>query len=79
MSEDILGELVDKVLNDKGFRESALKDLEGTLVKHHYLKRLTPQELSAIREFHAQNLGLSPDELNLRLMKNASAKKQGGA
>lgn len=79
MSEDILGELVNKTLNDKSFRESAFKDLEGTLAKHHYLERLTPEELSAVREFHAQSRGLNSDEINRRLMENASARKQGAA
>lgn len=79
MSEDILGELVYKTLHDKSFREGALKDLEGTLAEYHFLKRLTAEELSAVRAFHAQTQGLSPDEINHRLMENATARKQGAA
>lgn len=78
MSEDILGELVTKVLNDKSFRENAFKDLEGTLAKHHYLQRLTTEELAAVREFYIQSRGLSQDELNHRLMEGTRA-KQGAA
>lgn len=78
MSEDILGELVSRALNDKSFRESAFKDLEGTLKKHQYLQRLTAEELTAVREFYAQSQGLGPDELNRRLLEGART-KQGAA
>lgn len=59
MSEDMSGELVEKVLHDEAFKESALRDLDGTLAKYGYATRLTTEELSAIRAFHAQSSGLS--------------------
>lgn len=78
MSEDVLGELVQKTLHDKEFKESALRDLDGTLAKYGYTTKLTAEELSAIREFHAQNRGLSPEELHRRLTQGLASKKQYG-
>ena len=77
MSEDILMELVDKIVTDQGFRESALKDLNSALVKYGYSKRLTEEELSAIREFHAQCSGLSVVEVDQKLAGVIRNRKQG--
>lgn len=77
MAEEILAELANKVVNDKGFRERILNDLEGTLAKSGYLKKLTDEELSAIREFNIQSRGLNPEELNRRLADVTQSRIQG--
>ena len=77
MAEEILVELVNKVVNDKSFRESVLKDLDGTLAKNGYTKKLTDEELSAIREFNVQSRGLSREEMDRRLTDLAQGRMQG--
>lgn len=77
MSEEILTELVDKIVTDRGFRESALKDLDGALAKYGYSKRLTEEELAAVREFHAQCSGLSLVEVDQKLAGAVQRRKQG--
>lgn len=67
MPDDVLKQLVERVLNDKGFRDEALKDIESTLSKHGYAEKLTQEELAAVKEFHAKNNALDPEELNNRL------------
>lgn len=77
MSEEVLMELADKIVTDQGFRESALEDLNGALEKYGYSKRLTEEELSAIREFHGQCSGLSKVEVDQKLAGAIRSRKQG--
>jgi hypothetical protein len=65
MRDDVLMELVDKAINDPEFRAKAKTDLQGTLQEYNI--NLTPDELTAVQDFHAQTSGLSDDELNEQL------------
>lgn len=65
MRDDVLMELVRRAQEDAGFRQTALADPERALAEHGF--QPTPEELAAIREFHATATGLTEEELGGRL------------
>ncbi len=74
MRDEVLMSLVDQAMNDPAFRDRAREDLEGTLQAYGY--DLTPEEMAAVREFHAQSAGKSNEELNRELA--GGARRAGG-
>jgi hypothetical protein len=72
---DVLANLVDRALTDADFRRRAADDLDGTLEAEGF--RLEPDELAAVREFHAQAAGKSDQELE-ELVAGAGRRQQAG-
>ena len=76
MRDEVLMDLVDRAMNDQEFRDRARGDLEGTLRAYGY--DLTPEELAAVKEFHAQAAGKSDEEVNQMLGGGARSARGGG-
>lgn len=76
MRDQVLMDLVDRAMNDPEFRDRAREDLEGTLKAYGY--ELTPEELAAVKEFHAQAAGKSDEEINQALVGGARNAGGGG-
>lgn len=74
MNDQLLMEIVDKARTDDQFRSKAILDPDGTLEEYGY--EPGPEELEAIRAFHSEHAGKSPDELAELLDK--AAMRQGG-
>ncbi len=70
---DQLARLVQRALSDRDFVERALADLDATLDAEGFV--LSAEELAAVREFHAEVAGASPDEAIARLAD--TARRQG--
>ncbi len=68
MRDEVFVELVEKTFNDPQFREKAKQDPEGALREHGY--ELEPQELEAVKEFHAQAAGMTEEEMDRQLARN---------
>ena len=75
MRDEVLMELVDKAMNDDGFKEKARDDLEGTLEEYGY--DLTPEEYAAVKEFHEQTAGMTHEEVDRALARNAGGRQFG--
>jgi hypothetical protein len=65
VSVDQLSQLVQRGMTDPDFVRRAQTDLAGTLAAEGI--SLDPDEMAAVREFHAEIVGLSPDEVQARL------------
>lgn len=74
MAQDQLAALVQRSMTDRAFMERARADLEGTLTAEGI--SLSPEDLAAVRGFHAEVAGLSAPEVEARL---ANASRQQGA
>jgi hypothetical protein len=74
MRDDVLADLVDRAMTNADFRRRAAEDLEGTLQAEGF--RLEPDELAAVREFHAQAAGKSDQELEA-MVADAGRRQQG--
>jgi hypothetical protein len=75
MRDDVLADLVDRAMTDADFRRRAADDLDGTLQAEGF--RLEPDELAAVREFHAQVAGKSDEEVDA-LVADAGRRQQAG-
>ena len=78
MRDEVLIQLVDKAMTDPQFRDRALEDLDAALSEHGF--ELEEDELAAVREFHAEVAGKSPEEVDGILKEAASGnrRQQGG-
>ena len=75
MAVDQLSLLVQRGMTDPDFVQRAQSDLDGTLAAEGIT--LSPDEMAAVREFHSEIAGLSPDEVRTHLSK--TNRKQGVA
>ena len=76
MRDEVLMDLVDRAMNDPEFRERARASPPGPLAAYGY--DLTPEELAAVREFHAQAAGKSDEEVDQMLGGGARSSRGGG-
>ncbi len=65
MRDDVMISLIDQAMNDVEFRQKALANLEGTLQEYGY--DLNNDEMAAVREFQAQTVGKSSEEIDAML------------
>jgi hypothetical protein len=65
MAVDQLSQLVQRGMTDPSFVQRAQTDLDGTLAAEGIV--LSPDEMAAVREFHTEIAGLSPDEVRAQL------------
>jgi hypothetical protein len=65
MAVDQLSLLVQRGMTDPSFVQRAQTDLDGTLAAEGIM--LSPDEMAAVREFHTEIAGLSPDEVRAQL------------
>jgi hypothetical protein len=65
MAVDQLSQLVQRGMTDPSFVQRAQTDLDGTLAAEGIV--LSPDEMTAVREFHTEIAGLSPEEVQARL------------
>ena len=65
MAVDQLSLLVQRGMTDPSFVQRAQSDLDGTLAAEGIM--LSPDEMAAVREFHTEIAGLSPDEVRAQL------------
>ena len=65
MAVDQLSQLVQRGMTDPTFVQRAQTDLDGTLAAEGIV--LSPDEMAAVREFHTEIAGLSPDEVRAQL------------
>ncbi len=61
MRDDVMAQLVDRVMSDSAFREQARTDLDGALAAAGFT--LEADEMTAVREFHASAVDMNDDEL----------------
>jgi len=65
VATDQLSQLVQRGMTDPSFVQRAQTDLDGTLAAEGIV--LSPDEMAAVREFHTEIAGLSPDEVRAQL------------
>ena len=65
MAVDQLSQLVQRGMTDPDFVRRAQTDLDGTLAAEGI--SLSPDEMTAVREFHGEIAGLSPDQVQAHL------------
>lgn len=70
MRDEVLISLIDKAMGDPEFRSRVGNDLDGTLEAYGY--ELEPDELEAVRAFHAQAAGKSDAEVERMLAEGAA-------
>jgi hypothetical protein len=73
VAADQLSLLVQRAMTDPGFVTRAQKDLDGTLAAEGI--SLSPDEMTAARQFQSEIAGLSQDEVQGRL--SDAARRQG--
>jgi hypothetical protein len=71
MRDDVMANLVERVMTDEGFREQTRVDLDGALAGAGF--DLEPDEMAAVREFHGEFADAPDDELTTSLVR-----RQGG-
>lgn len=59
MQADVLMEIVRRAQDDEEFRRAVLADPDAALAAYDY--HLSPEELAAVRDFHAEIAGESDD------------------
>lgn len=69
MRDDVMMKLVTHALEDGGFRREALSDPEASLRKRGY--ELQPDELEAVRNFHAEMADKTSEEVAEHLNRRA--------
>ena len=71
MRDEVMSQLVDRVMTDEEFRSKAREDLDGALADAGF--ELEDDELEAVRSVHGDMVSLSDDDITATLRR-----QQGG-
>lgn len=74
MRDEVLMDLLDRAVSDRAFRDRATDDLEGALDEYGY--DLTEEEYAAVKGFREQTQGMSEEEVDRTLARNAGGSRQ---